>query len=135
MEHPLTGGCCCGNIQYTIAADPIRTFNCHCRTCQRISAAPYLAVMLVPSTAFNITGTCQEYLTTAASGNTLYRHFCPICGTPLFVRNSAHPTVRAVAAVTLDDPSHYSAEMDIWVADAQPWDCMNPNIPKRAGNF
>lgn len=105
-------------------------FNCHCRTCQKAIGAPYFAGMFVPASALTITG---DY-TIAASGNTVYRGFCQDCGTSLFGRNSAFTGIRPVAATTLDDPGIFQPQKDIWVADAQSWDTMNPDLPKFAGN-
>jgi hypothetical protein len=134
MKLPITGGCCCGNVRYQITAEPLGGMNCHCRTCQKSVGAPYLAAMFVPSTALIITGNYKEFATKAASGNTVYRGFCPECGSSLFGRNSGFPNVRPIAAATLDDPSIFTPNKDIWVADAQPWDYMNPHLPKFAGN-
>jgi hypothetical protein len=88
----------------------------------------------VPAAAFKITGDYKEYITIAKSGNAMHRMFCPDCGTFLFVINDGYPQLRPVSAVTLDDPSIYKPEKDIWVADAQPWDIMDPNLPKFVGN-
>jgi hypothetical protein len=35
-----------------------------------------------------------------------------------------------ILAGTLDDPSWFQPQMDIFVSDAQPWDNMDPAIPK-----
>ena len=35
-----------------------------------------------------------------------------------------------VLAASLDDPSWFQPQMDIFVSDAQPWDKMDPAIPK-----
>jgi hypothetical protein len=96
--------------------------------------APYLAIIIVPTPAFTVTGNYKEFVTIAASGNKMHRAFCPECGTSLFAQNSAFPQYKSISAVTLDDPSIYKPEKDIWVKDAQPWDIMNPDLPKFAGN-
>jgi hypothetical protein len=134
MKLPITGGCLCGKVRYEISAQPISTANCHCRTCQKSVGAPHLAIMIVPTSSFTVTGNYKEFITVAASGNAMHRAFCPECGTSLFVRNSGFPEVRPISAVTLDDPSIYKPEKDIWVSDAQPWDVMNPELPKFEGN-
>jgi hypothetical protein len=134
MELPITGGCLCGKVRYEISAEPVSTANCHCRTCQKMAGAPYVAILIVPASAFTVIGDYKEFVTIAASGNHMHRAFCPECGSPLFVRNSGFPNVRPVAAVTLDDPSLFKPEKDIWVADAQPWDFMDPKLPKFDGN-
>ncbi len=89
----------------------------------------------MPSFALAITGNYKEFPTLAASGNTLFRAFCPECGTTLFGRNSGFTRVRPVSAATLDNPVIYKPQKDMWVVDAQPWDFMNPDLPKCAGNF
>lgn len=134
MKLPITGGCLCGNIRYEISAEPVGMANCHCRTCQKAVGAPYFAAIFVPATALFITGEYKEYASIAASGNTMFRAFCPVCGTSLFGRNSRFTKVRPVSAVTLDDPDVYVPEKDIWVSEAQHWDVMNPDLPKFAGN-
>ena len=135
MKLPITGGCLCGSVRYEISAAPVACVNCHCRTCQKASGAAYLALMFVPASALTITGNYKEYPAIAASGNTVYRAFCPECGTALFGRNSAFSKMRPVTAATLDDPAVFKPEQDMWVADAQPWDMMNPDLPKCEGNF
>ncbi|MGZ8137007.1 MAG: GFA family protein [Methylococcaceae bacterium] len=135
MKLPISGGCLCGAIRYEILANPVGATNCHCRTCQKASGAAYLAVMFVPASALVITGNYKEYATIAASGNTLYRGFCTECGTSLFGRNSVFTKIRPVSAATLDDPGIFKPQNDTWVVDAQPWDFMNPDLPKCNGNF
>ncbi len=134
MKLPLAGGCLCGKVRYEISAPPITTANCHCRSCQKSVGAPHAAILIVPASSFVVTGEVKEFVTIAASGNEMHRVFCPECGSGLFAKNSGFPDVRPVLATTLDDPSIYKPEKDIWVADAQPWDVMDPALPKFAGN-
>jgi hypothetical protein len=134
MGPPLTGGCLCGNVRYEISAQPISSAICHCRTCQKAVGAPHFAAIFVPASALKITGEYMEYASTADSGNTMYRAFCPTCGTSLFGRNSKFTEIRPVSAVTLDDPSQFKPEKDIWVSAAQPWDVMDSKRTKFPGN-
>jgi len=30
----------------------------------------------------------------------------------------------------LDDPALFNPEVNMWISDAQPWDQMDPNLPK-----
>lgn len=130
MKKPITGGCICGAVSYEILSDPVGAGNCHCRSCQRSVGTAYMPVLFVPFQALVITGKYKEYATQSASGNTMNRGFCPQCGTALFGRNSGSDTIRPVNAATLDDPSIYQPHMNFWVSDAQPWDFMNPDLPK-----
>ncbi|MEQ1636763.1 MAG: GFA family protein [Methylococcales bacterium] len=131
---PLTGGCHCGQVRYEISALPKNTAVCHCRTCQRTAGAANLAILFVATDSLHITGSYQEYATSAASGNTLYRAFCPHCGCCLFARNSGFSGIRPVTAATLDDPAWFKPKLHMWVSEAQPWDIMDPELPKFFGN-
>lgn len=135
MKFPISGGCLCGAVRYDIGARPVRMVNCHCRTCQKATGALYMALLFVPDSALTVSGSYREYPTVSASGHTVYRAFCPQCGSPLFGRNSAFTQLRPVAAMTLDDPGLYQPELDMWVTDAQPCDTMSADLPKYPGNF
>jgi hypothetical protein len=64
------------------------------------------------------------------AGNRVTRAFCPDCGSPLFIRVSARPDIVGLRVGSLDDPSEFRPEADIFVKSAQPWDHMNPDLPK-----
>ena len=88
-----------------------------------------MPVLFVRYQSLIITGMYQEFATKAASGNTMYRGFCPHCGSSLFARNTGSESIRPVNDVTLDDPSIDYPQMEFWVSDAQPWDILNIDPP------
>ena len=67
---------------------------------------------------------------TADSGQTTKRAFCPDCGSRLFGQPGSRPDIVTIRAGSLDDPSAFRPNQDIFTASAQPWDYMNPNLPK-----
>jgi hypothetical protein len=130
MELPITGGCACGAIRYECAAEPMAAVNCHCRDCQRASGSGYAPALWFPADAVRITrGQVKYHLITAETGNTVSRGFCADCGSPLLAKNSAAPMV-IVRAGSLDDPTLHRPQLDIFVSSAQPWDHMDPALPK-----
>src|SRR5215510_7775697 len=81
---PITGGCACGAIRYEVTAEPIVTFNCHCRDCQKTTGGAYTPVFYVPANAFKITkGTPKYFGTTSEMMGDNVRGFCPDCGSRL----------------------------------------------------
>jgi len=131
VATPFFGGCACGVVRYECSAPPLRMVNCHCRDCQLASGSGYAATLVMASSAVRlIRGECSEHRTVAESGNVATREFCGACGTPLFARSSARPEVLGVKAASLDDPSWFAAEADVWIGSAQPWDRMDPDVPK-----
>jgi len=131
MDIPFTGGCACGAIRYECTAKPIMMINCHCRDCQRASGGPYAAAMIVPSKAFKVTqGTPRYFGVSNASGGTHTRGFCGECGSRLFGAVDPASPIIGITAPSLDDPSCFAPQMDIFTSEAQPWDHMNPALAK-----
>jgi hypothetical protein len=132
MEKMFTGGCLCGAVRYECSAKPVMTGNCHCRDCQKSSGAPFVTAMAVPASALKISGDVKYYEIKAASGNAFSRGFCPECGARLFAKSSGMPLLALITAASLDDPSQFRPAMDFYISSAQPWDHMDPALPKFA---
>jgi len=134
MTLPFSGGCACGAIRYECSAAPLRMINCHCRDCQRASGSGYSATLIMAADSVRLLrGECSEHRIVAESGNVAKREFCGVCGSPLFAASLARPELIGVKAASLDDPSWFAPEADVWVESAQPWDRMG-GIPKFARN-
>jgi hypothetical protein len=130
MPIPFSGGCACGAIRYTCAAEPIIAWKCHCRDCQGATGGAFAPVVYVAKSALTVTGEIKYHDVQAKSGNTVSRGFCPECGSPLCALLSTLPSVVSIRAGSLDDPSWVQPAMDIWTVSAQPWDYLNPALSK-----
>ena len=131
MKIPFTGGCACRAIRYECSEFPVRMINCHCRDCQIAGGGAYSPTLIMAATAVHLTtGAAKQFAKTAQSGKISVRGFCAECGTPLFAASSARPKFIGIRAASLDDPTWFTAEADVWVGSAQPWDCMDQDIPK-----
>jgi hypothetical protein len=132
VKLPITGGCACGAIRYEITVEP-NMMKCHCRDCQHVTGGPFAPALVAPREAFRLTrGQLRYHFTASLAGGKHKRGFCPDCGSRLTgAENEAgdSPWV-GVLAGSLDDPSWFKPRMDIFVSDAQPWDQMDPAIPK-----
>jgi hypothetical protein len=129
MPKSFTGGCACGAIRYKVTAEPVVMFNCHCRDCQRASGGPYGAVLYVPVNAFKITkGEPRYYSTSSEAVGHNKRGFCAECGSRLFC--GVTDEGQGILASSLDEPSLFHPQFDIFTSDAQPWDHMNPKSKK-----
>jgi len=134
MKTPFSGGCACGAVRYTCCAEPLYMGNCHCRDCQRATGSAYFAAVIVKASDFSLTsGEPVWYEKKADSGTIMRRGFCPSCGSPVLLMNGARPDFMVLHASSLDDPSWYQPQRDIYVASAQPWDVMHPDLPKVDG--
>jgi hypothetical protein len=133
MKIPFTGGCSCGAIRYECNAEPLMMFKCHCRDCQQVTGGGFAPAIVVPQDAFRLTrGQLRYHFTSSASGGKHKRGFCSECGSRITGGEfDERPTgFVGVLAGTLDDPSWFQPQMDVFISDAQPWDQMDPAIPK-----
>ena len=130
MNHSLNGGCQCGAVRYECNTEPLFMGNCHCRDCQRATGGAYAPAMGVPAETLKVRGEVKYYDIHLDSGGTSSRGFCPTCGARLFGKSSATPTIIALYAGSLDEPSVFQPAGDIFTSSAQPWDYMNPDLPK-----
>ncbi len=134
MSENYSGGCACGAIRYNCSGAPAYMGNCHCRDCQQATGSAYFPAVLVKKDDFTLErGEPSWFDRTSDSGHVMRRAFCPDCGSPVFIENSARPGNRVLYAGSLDDPSLYQPSRDIYVASAQPWDVLHPDLPKDEG--
>ena len=134
MDVPFGGGCACGAIRYACAGAPRYMGNCHCRDCQQATGSAYLPAVLVKENEFSLLrGEPIWFERPSDRGNPMRRAFCPACGSPLFLLNGANTAVRVLYAGSLDDPSRYRPSREIYVASAQPWCLLHPDLPHDEG--
>lgn len=118
----FTGGCACGRIRYDCSEQPIVQLICHCRDCQRASGSAFAAVLVVPSDRIKFSGSGLKYHTVKGdSGRTMQRGFCSECGSPVSIRRPETPLVEFLQAASLDDPSIFHPNCEVWVSSAHPW--------------
>ena len=119
MTVARTGGCLCGAVRYESTGKPLFSLLCHCRDCQQEGGSAYMAAMRVPASGFRVTkGEPKLYVSSSGAGNRVTRAFCPECGCPLFIRVSARPEIVGLRVGSLDDPSGFRPEADIFVKSA-----------------
>ena len=131
MKIPVGGGCACGAIRYESTAEPIVMLHCHCRDCQRASGGPFTSFVVVPAEAFKLLqGSPRFHASPSEAGGMTRRGFCADCGSPVAVKTDAVPQIVAIRTASLDDPSGFRQQIDVWTSDAHAWDRMDPALPK-----
>jgi len=105
---------------------------CHCRDCQHLSGGPFVPFIIVSAEAFRFTsGKLHYHFTETLKRDKHKRGFCASCGSRLTrAESETSSPIIGIVAGSLDDPSWFRPQMDIFTADAQPWDQMDPAIPK-----
>lgn len=117
----LSGGCLCGQVRYSVEAEPIFVGVCHCRNCQKQTGSAFNIVVAIPKPALSVTGAPRAFADHGDSGKVLSRSFCSQCGSTLFDEAELMPGVVMISAGTLDDASEVAPTMEIFCDSAQPW--------------
>lgn len=133
MSISFSGGCACGAIRYSSTSEPLYMGNCHCRDCQQATGSAYFPAVIFKPDGFSLEGELTWFEKSADRGHTMGRGFCSSCGSPVMLKNGAAPHLMVAYAGSLDDPSRYKPQRDIYTGRAQPWDLMDPDLPKVEG--
>lgn len=129
MTQPYTGGCACGAIRYSTAHAPIFQNHCQCRDCQLRSGTGHGSYLTFPAQVdMAITGEATHWKVAADNGNVKTHAFCPVCGTPVFVRFAATPELIAVHAASLDEPGRFAPHVLTYSVRGPAWDAMDPSL-------
>lgn len=124
-----TGGCACGAVRYSTAHAPVFQNHCQCRDCQRRSGTGHGSWLTFPAIdEMAITGKASEWRVAGDSGNVKVHAFCPVCGTPVYLRFEAMPQMIAVAAGSLDDPARFAPQVSTYRVRALAWDAIDPAL-------
>lgn len=124
-----TGQCLCGQVKYSVSADPLLQAQCHCKQCQRMSGGGHMNLAFFPEDAVSFEGKIGLHEFEADSGNTKTRHFCPECGVGLFGTNTARPGMISVSVGTSDNNSWFSPAVVVHAVDRPEWDMTSTDVP------
>ena len=87
--------------------------------------------MYVPKSALKVTGPEAKYATLhAESGRQVSRGWCTNCGSNLFILAELVPTMQGLWAGSLDDPSIFKPQINVWTRSAPAWSGLDPGLKK-----
>jgi hypothetical protein len=98
----LHGKCLCEGVRFEIDAPLGPIIACHCSLCRRSTGSAFNPNASVPAERFRITSG-QELVREFSGAQGMYRAFRSRCGSPLYGRGDAYPTIIRVRLGTLDN--------------------------------
>lgn len=129
MNQPYTGGCACGAVRYSTAHAPIFQNHCQCRDCQRRSGGGHGSwLTFAARVEMTISGEARLWELAADSGQIKSHAFCPVCGTPVYLRFASMPDLIAVPAGSLDEPGRFAPQALTYSVRGVPWDSIDPAL-------
>ena len=119
----LSGRCACGDIRYTLTADPMIVHACHCRDCQRVTGSGFVINMWIENKLVEKSGnTPQSFVLKGGTGANHEVFFCGKCGTYVWSRYHGAPgDALFVRAGTLENPDAVTPDVHIFTRSKLPW--------------
>jgi hypothetical protein len=129
MSSLYTGRCLCGAVTFSLSEAPAATRACWCRDCQYLCSGNASLSTFFRRRALTVAGETAEFISSAASGNSIRRQFCPKCGTPLFSEDLSEQEYFVVRLGALDDREQGAPHSTIWTASAPSWATFDKRQP------
>lgn len=122
LKLPAAGGCQCGRVRYTLSAQPLLLYLCHCQDCRKQSASAFGMSMWVARESLKLTqGQIKRWTRLADSGRQVTCCFCEDCGSRLWHEPSRNPEIVNVKPGSLDDPSDLRPVGQVWMQRSLSW--------------
>jgi hypothetical protein len=117
----MTGGCQCGACRYEISAAPLYGYACHCLECRKHTSSVFSVAIVVPTSAFAISGPVAVWHRDNDAGSPLEAHFCSVCGVRIFHHSIPRQETIRVKAGTLDDSDWFQPAAELFGERRLPW--------------
>lgn len=132
-EFPVSSGCQCGAVRYTMMGPAKSVEHCHCSICRKVHAAMTCTGAVADADKLRI-DKGEENLTAYRSSETCQRLFCKTCGSQLFFRVDGFSDETYFMPATLDGgvhPGHpRETECHIYVDSKAEWDEIADGLPQ-----
>src|SRR4051812_43191960 len=122
----LKGGCFCGAVRFEAGGERSNETSCHCSICRRVSAAPSVAWVTVPTTEYRVLSGAPACFQSSDHGT---RTFCPSCGTPLTFSSRHTSDEIDVTICSLDHPDKVPPKDNTFVASKVSWVELDHHLP------
>ncbi|TRD22573.1 GFA family protein [Palleronia caenipelagi] len=109
MTETHDGGCRCRRIRFVATGAPQRVGICHCLDCRKQHGAVFYAAAIFPQETVTIRGETSAYKD---------RHFCPVCGSPVFARSGDEIELYLGA---FDMPNLFTPTYELWSDRREAW--------------
>lgn len=128
VEIPITGGCLCGQVRFSLKG-PIEVINyCHCSRCRRRSGSAFATIVHARFSDFEITSG-EDYIATFQPEGWGRKRFCSACGSPLPGWNEEDDEVGIPAGLFDQDPGRRPS-LHIMVGSKACWYEIADDLPK-----
>ena len=130
MTTALTGRCQCGAISYSITAEPVFTYACHCGNCQKRTGSAFSMGTVILTESLQLEGELTAWSRTSDKGTTNTRYSCADCGNIIYGIADNSASFAKLQTGTLDDTRNLEPEVHIWTRNKQAWLTLPDRVPQ-----
>ncbi len=121
------GGCLCGAVRFSVAAEPIWSAYCHCNSCRHATGSPVAAFVGFNQESVHFRGDARRLFSSSPG---VERSYCATCGSPLSYRSVRWPNEIHLYTSTFDHPIAYPPTFHVHWAEKLPWLVITDSLPK-----
>lgn len=121
MKPPIKGSCLCRQVSFICEKAPVWSVNCHCRSCQQLSGAPYVSAFSVPADSFQLLGETVQFQRQSDTGHLVTTTHCANCGSRIHAQSSGATHLMNFFASTLTDASNFVPLSNVYLSEAASW--------------
>jgi hypothetical protein len=113
--------CHCGSLRVIASGEPTFVYVCHCAACQRRTGAVVHSGCSYPKDRIRIEGESKVYERESDSGRKTRFHFCPNCGSNVFLDGDRNPNNYGIMVGCFVDPNFPPPTFSIFEDLMHPW--------------
>ncbi|MGJ4998070.1 GFA family protein [Bradyrhizobium sp. HKCCYLS3077] len=113
--------CACGSLRLLLRAPSKMVVACHCLACQRRTGAPFGVNAFYAIETVEISGPSTEFVHVGESGRNVRMFFCPTCGSTVYWKPDALPSMIGVAVGALADPDFPAPAISVFERSKHHW--------------
>ena len=123
------GSCLCGEVVVEISGPISSIIHCHCSLCRKSSGTAFATNGFVQSTDFAVIEGAHKLSQFAFKPGRL-RHFCRICGSPVFCSNAEVPSrIRIRLGILTSDITERPLSHNFYSSKAN-WEDLDAALPR-----
>lgn len=113
--------CRCGALKLNLKEPPKLNVACHCLSCQRRTGSLFGIGAFYAVDTVEISGAATEFVQIGDSGRKVRSYFCPTCGSTVYWKPDALPSMIGVAVGTLAAPDFPAPVLSIFEQSKHHW--------------
>ena len=116
-----TAQCHCGALKVITSGEPVQVYLCHCQSCQRRTGSVAHCGSRWLKSQVRIEGDHKIYTRKGDSGFSPRFHFCPNCGSNVFIDGDRAPDLCIITVGSFADPNFPAPTASIYEESRHSW--------------